>query len=592
MNKAFVSKKRYNFLFIIIVAIFLVILVRLFYLHIWNQAKLQRVVEGNRQKFEVLEARRGNIVDVRGKLLATTECRVELGIDPQIAQEEDREKWLDLAGLIDVDVAFIEQKVEERIRSVRGEQGNEVRLVRWQKLVEAIDVETYEKVLKLNIKGVYGNRKYKRVYPGGALAAHAIGYVNKEDVAVLGVEEYMNFYLRGQDGWRESEHDGKKNELARFREREVCPSEGCHVRLTLDSVVQYTIEHELEKIVENYNPTSATIIVSEPSTGYLLGLANYPSYDPNTFWNYDIDAHRNRAVTDVFEPGSPFKIVTASAVLNESLVDLEDTYDCSLDRVEYSGRVVRLPKDHQPFDRLSVRDIIKKSSNRGIAQLAMLLGDHKFNSYIQNFGFGERTGYGPRGEVSGIVHKVRDWDGLTISRLPMGHAIGSTPMQLHCAMSVIANQGVLMEPQVVKNIYNDEGETLIDYKPRAKRRVISSEAAGTVANLLEAVVGPEGTSKRASIRGFHAAGKSGTTQKIVDGYYSKRHHVATFSGFFPANSPRLVITIVIDEAQMERVAYGGAVAAPSFRSIGENLIQYLGINPNLNSNCMLALKGY
>ncbi len=590
MSKTFGSRTRLRFLLVVVVVIFAVIFARLIYLHVWKQEKLIGIIERNRQKFDVIHSCRGNVVDKRGNLLATTRSVIELGVDPQMIREEDRDKWQDLARLTKLNIKDIERVFTEKFRKVRDGDGfEEVKQIRWHRLVADMEEGIYEKVVKLNIKGVYGNRKYERIYPQRSLAAHVIGFVNKEGSAVTGVEHSMDFYLNGQDGWRETERDGHRRELAQFRTREVDSENGLNVELTIDIMVQHAIEQEIARFVKEYTPKAATIIVSEPITGYILGLANYPSFDPNEFWKYDVGVHKNRAVTDVYEPGSPFKAVTASSVLNESLMNLTEQYDCSMDRISYQGRIVRLPKDHRPFHILSGRDVIKKSSNRGVAQMAMKLDNEKYYEYIKLFGFGEKTGFG-YGEVTGKVHRVKDWDGLTISRLPMGHAIDCTPMQMHCAMSVIATGGVLMQPQIVKRIFNETGETIVDFAPRAKRRVISEETAELMAEVLSEVVGPEGTSKQAFICGYNVAGKSGTSQKIIRGRYSNQHHISSFSGFFPADNPRLQITVIIDEAKIGRCAYGGVVAAPVSCNIGESLIQCLNIQPSDVTTNLVACK--
>lgn len=585
------SKLRLRFLFVLVLMSFVMIFTRLIYLHIWKQEKLIDVVERNRQKFDVISACRGNIVDKRGNLLASTRSMIELGVDPHMVREEDRKKWSDLARLTGLNINNIECAFNEKFREVKNEDGlKEVREIRWHKLVAEVSESQYEKILALGIKGVYGNRKYERIYPQGSLGAHVLGFINKEGNAVTGIESTMDFYLNGQDGWRETERDGHRKELGQFRTREVLSENGLNVELTIDLMVQHVIEAEIKKIGEEYSPEWMTIIVSEPSTGYILGLANYPSYDPNEFWKYDVDVHRNRAITDLYEPGSPFKAVTAGAVINENLIDLDEKYDCSIDRVFYQGRVVKLPKDHKPFSILTGREVIQRSSNRGVALMAMRMDNEDYYNYIRLFGFGEKTGFGQMGEVVGTVHKVKDWDGLTIGRLPMGHAIDCTPMQMHYAMSVIAAQGVLMQPQIVKRVFNDEGKTIIDYPPKARRRVITEEAAETVSELLVGVVGPEGTSKKAAISGYYVAGKSGTSQKIIDGRYSNQRHIGSFCGFFPADNPRLLMTVIIDEPKMSKIAYGGVVAAPIFKNIAENLIQHLNIMPSYPKDNWVAYK--
>ena len=537
--------------------------------------------------FKVVEARRGNIVDARGNLLATTRSARTLGLDPQMVDEADGEKWPELARLAGIPVEAIEAAVANKVQS--GERhGKEVRLVRWVKLAEGIPEPTYDAIRALKIKGVYGNREYSRIYPSGMLAAHVLGYVNKEETPVTGVERVFDYYLRGQNGWRETERDGRRKELARFREREVDPTDGLNLELTLDQTVQHVIEQEAERLARDFDPASVSIIVSEPSSGAILGMVNYPSFDPNHFWDYPVQTHRNRALTDVFEPGSTFKIVPASAALNEGIVAPSDMFETGVERVSYRGRSVRLPGDHHTYPRLSVHDIVVKSSNRGAAFLGLMLGENRLHDYAASFGFGQKTGLDLGGEVNGILHDVSDWDGLTITRLPMGHAISATPMQVHSAMSVIANRGVLMEPMVAKRVFDEEGRDVVRFNPCAKRRVISAEVAKTVAGMLVDVVGEDGTASHAAIDNYEVAGKTGTTQKIIDGQYSRSHHVASFTGFFPASNPSLVITVVVDDPKLNGVGYGGRVSAPAFRNIAQELIAYLGIRPVEPSDAFLA----
>lgn len=558
---------------------FCVILGRLFYLHVWEQAELMEHVSSNRKMINVIEARRGNIVDSRGNLLATTRTAYDIGVDPQSFRESDREKLVELAKILGKPLADIEYQVDTKTRK-GNEHAKEVRLIRWAALAKDVDEATNDAVNDLHVRGVYGNSKYSRAYPSGKLAAHVLGYVNKEETPVTGIERFFDYYLRGQDGWRETEKDGKRRELAEFREREVESSDGLNVELSIDQMVQHIVEAEVTKLAEKYNPNGISVIVSEPSTGAVLAMANYPTYDPNEFFNtkkYPISSQRNRALTDVIEPGSTFKIVPAAAALNEGIVNSDDMFNTGVSRVTYRGRSLKLPGDHHVYDKLSVHDIVVKSSNRGAAHLGMMLGETRLHNYAAAFGFGEKTGCDLGGEVSGTLHKVKNWDGLTITRLPMGHAISATPMQVHSAMSVIANDGVLMEPLLTKRIFDTTGNDVVRFTPKAKRRVVSTEVAATVSQMLADVVGKEGTARKAWIENYMVAGKTGTTQKIVNGQYSRQHHVASFSGFFPADNPALVITVVVDEPKFNGTGYGGSVSAPAFRNIAEACIAYLGI---------------
>ncbi len=579
MNRSFVSGPRFLFVVAVVVLCFSAVFSRLLYLHVLDGEKLSRIVQDNRKSFQVINARRGNIVDSRGELLATTHEVYRVGVDPQSLKPEDFEKIPTLAALLRVPESKVRSAFETRMRTVNSEDGEVLRDIRWAKLADGVARDTLEKVRDLGIKGVYGNPEYKRIYPNTSMAAHVIGFVNLEGTAVTGVETTMDFYLKGQDGWRDGERDGLRRQLSQFNHREVAPRSGLNVELSLDMVIQHYVEEEIEAIVEEYQPGGVTIIVSEPATGYVLALANYPTYNPNVFWKSPVDAHRNRAVTDIYEPGSTFKIVPAAGAMQEGLAYPDEEFDCGEAVALYNGREVKLPSDHHHYDILSLEEIVVKSSNRGAALLGMRLGDERLHDYSQDFGFGERTGLGLPGEVNGILHDPRNWDGLTISRLPMGHAISATPIQVHMAMATVANRGVLMQPQVVRRLFDEKGNTAVSFDPVARRRVISSDTAGTLANMLEMVCRPGGTATEASLPGYQVAGKTGTTQMIIDGRYSRQHHVASFSGFFPASSPKLVITIVVEDAQLPGKAYGGVVAAPSFKRLAYECANYLGIQP-------------
>lgn len=589
MSKAFVPAVRVKLVLISITVAFCVLMGRLCYLHVLEREKLLEHVQNNRKMIQVIKARRGNIVDCRGNLLATTHTTIDLGIDPESVLEEDREKLQALARLIDQPL----QKIESAFDAKMQKPSNHGKKVRWISLAKGLDEATYEAVKKLSIKGVYGNRKYSRAYPGGQLAAHVLGYINYEETPVTGAERFFDYYLRGQDGWRETERDGHCRELAQFRDRQVDPTDGLNVLLSIDQMIQHIVENEVSRLVEDYTPESISIIVSEPSTGAVLSMANYPTYDPNEFFNtkkYPFETQRNRALTDLIEPGSTFKIVPASAALNEGVVDPSDMFQTGSACVSYNGRVLKLPGDHHTYEELSMYDIVVKSSNRGAAHLGLLLGEHRLHSYAQAFGFGEKTGCDLGGEVSGTLHSVKNWDGLTITRLPMGHAVSATPMQIHSAMSVIANKGVLMEPLIAKQVFDSTGDEIVSFLPKAKRRVISVETAETVAEMLVDVVSRAGTAREAVIENYSVAGKTGTTQKIIEGQYSRQHHVASFSGFFPADAPALVITVVVDNPQLNGIGYGGRVAAPAFRNIAEACIAYLGIRPVRPDPSFFALE--
>ena len=582
MSRGFASNYRIVFLATGIFLCFGGVAARLVDLHVWQRAELLKYVEQARRLFVVENARRGNICDANGVILAQSRTLIDLGLDPHMLRPEDEAHWPDLARLLGLTVLDIRAAAARRSLEAAEEDGREARPVQWIKLAEGIDEKVYEEVKKLQIRGVYGNRIYRRYYPNDSLAAHLIGYVNKQNVPAAGVEHYMDFFLRGQDGWRESERNGRRQEQAQFQTREVPPVDGYDVLLSIDMSIQHMIEAELQLIAEKYAPGKATIIVSDARTGSILGLANYPTFNLNEFNKAPLDALRNYAVTDVLEPGSTFKIVAASAALNDGLVTPDSAFDVGSTEVEYHGRHLRLPKDDHPFQDLTVAGIISHSSNRGAAHLAMLLGDQRFYAYTRAFGFGEKTGFPFGGEVDGLLPPPKNWDGLTITRMPMGQSLAATPMQIHYAMATIANGGVLQHPQLFRQVRDENDKIVFGLGDLPHRRVLTERTAQTMARLLMGVASPDGTAPEAAIPHFEVAGKTGTSQKVIDGKYSTTHHIASFVGFFPATRPEVVISIIVDDADAScpgGVAYGAKVAAPSFRHIGEQLIQYRNIKP-------------
>lgn len=650
MSKGFASSYRIVLLATGLFASFAGLGARLVWIQVTKRDELVRNLVKARVHREDLWARRGDILDSRGNILATSRSLMELGVDPHVLRTEEEAKWPQLAAFIGVPLPELRTLLTTKFRSVTAaipapaaspapapaglvinfkleaaatppaspaatvasDDGIELeepdatgqRAIRWTKLSDHVTESVYANIEKLGIKGVYGRRIYRRAYPHGQLAAHIIGYVNNDQRPVTGIENHADFYLRGQNGWRESEKDGRKRELAQFRTREVPRADGYTVVLSLDCNVQDIVEQELAYIAQRFQPEKATIIVSDPRTGFILGMGNYPTFDLNEYRKVPKEAQasmKNIAVTDMYEPGSTFKIVAASGAINEGLATPTSRFDCSLDRVEYRGKIRRLPgEDHHFPDPRSVpmTQVISYSSNRAAAQLAMSLGEERFYGYARAFGFGQLTGFPVGGEIDGSMAPPNKWDGLTITRMPMGHSVAGTPLQMHMAMGVIASGGNLLVPQIVKEIRDPAGEAIYRYDAAiVKHRAISETTARTMATLLMGVASKEGTGLNAVIPGFEVAGKTGTTQKIINGRYSERHHVASFVGFFPASNPQIAISVIVDGADAHApngIAYGSGVAAPSFKRIGEQLIAYAPLRivaPSASTPNTFAMQG-
>jgi cell division protein FtsI/penicillin-binding protein 2 len=609
MSKGFASNYRIVLLGVGVVACFGCIAVRLLDLHVFERERLMGYVDRARRQITVEPAKRGDILDDKGDRLATSRSLIILGVDPQVLLKTDENKWPELAKLLNVPLSEIRRIFTTKSRTAPSAKPLAVqmsfapasegpddstaddtlpsgeKLIRWAKLSDTVEESTYDQIRRLNIKGVYGNRTYTRAYPHNQLAAHLIGFVNKAGEPASGLEAFADFYLRGQDGWRESEKDGLRRELAQFRNREVSPTAGYTVRLSIDAAIQHIVEQEIDEIVKKFNPAKVTVIVSEPHSGFVLALGNYPTFNLNEYNELSKEAMgtmRNVAITDVLDPGSTFKIVAAAGAINDKLVTPETRFDCSIDSIEYKGKPRRFMKDDHRFDHpLTVSEIISHSSNVGVAQLGMKLGDETLYRYARAFGFGEKSGFPFGGEVAGFLNPVAKWSGVDITRISAGYSISATPMQIHYAMATIASGGALMRPQVIRQVADHNGEAVYNFTGSVRRQVLSTKAAEQMARMLEAVASKAGTAPMAAIPRFEVAGKTGTAQKLINGKYSDRNHVGSFVGFFPASRPRVVISVIVDDARVPngRIAYGSTVAAPSFKHIAEQLIQYLDIKP-------------
>ncbi len=640
MSKGFASNVRLFLLSGVILACLGGIGVRLVFLHVIDRAELARYVEKTRRQIIVEHARRGDILDTRGHILATSRSLIVLGVDPQALRKEDEAKWPKLAELINIPLSDLQRTLTTKFRpaadavvlnaaaSTSGavtetkpaalmfnfgatansaattaaaapastsdkaddiEVDDEIdengrRPIRWAKLSEGVEETIYDKIQALGVKGVYGSRVYRRTYPHNSLAAHVVGYVNKASEPSGGIESYADFYLRGQDGWREGERDGRRRELAQFRTREVKPIDGYHVMLSIDTVIQHMVEEELDVIAKKFTPAKATIIVSDARTGFILGLGNYPSFNLNEYNTAPLEVQRNVAITDQLDPGSTFKIVAASGALNDGLVTPGTRFNCMLSTIDYKGKTRRfMPDDHHYDHDLTVSEIIGKSSNVGAAQLGMRLGEQRLYDYARSFGFGERSGFPFGGEINGLLHTPDKWTTPDITRIPAGYSISATPMQIHYAMATIASGGMLLRPQIIRQIRDASGEIVYRFDTATKHRVITENTAAAMARMLQGVVQKGGTAAEAAIPGYEVAGKTGTAQKIINGRYSKTNHVGSFVGFFPASRPQVVITVIVDDANVPKslggAGYGRVVSAPSFKHLSEQLIQYLDIKP-------------
>ncbi len=411
----------------------------------------------------------------------------------------------------------------------------------------------------------------KRYYPMKQVASHILGFANIDDKGIAGLELVYNDYLKGEVKSVPVDRDARGKSLV-SDVKEAVP--GNNIILTIDEGLQYIVERELTNAMQERKAKAAVAIMMNPATGEILALANRPTYDPNSPSAADGEEKRNRAITDIYEPGSTMKSILASAAVEEKAVRLNDMFDVSKGSITVGGKTIH---DVHRHGVLNFQEVIKKSSNVGAVKVGMRLGAAKYYEYIKRFGFGDKTGIDFPGEARGILRNVKNWSGTSLACMSIGQEIGMTPLQMLTAYSAIANGGVLMKPYIVSEIISPDGKSIKRNSPAEVRRVISKSTAATLRDILKTVVEEGGTAQRANVNGNLVAGKTGTAQ-IFDtktGHYSKNRFVSSFVGFAPADDPRVALIVVVYEPVGE--TYGGLVAAPVFKNIIENTFSYLDV---------------
>jgi cell division protein FtsI/penicillin-binding protein 2 len=551
------------------IALFSVFSFRLVYLQIIKHeeyAGLAAEKHGHRQP---IYAERGAIVDANGEVLAHN-IPVET-IVADASQLNNRDAAVELLNeALKIPASALAEKLASDRRYI----------VVQREVPESVAMALRGKLRKANVRGIYFERDATRVYPNNSMLCHVIGFTDFDHHGIQGVEASMEQYLHGQDGYRHIERNRAGKEIVLYRGQEREARDGYQVQLTVDLNLQNIVENEIDAAMREFRPAKATIILMRPQTGEILAMANRPNFDLNLRADAKPEQMKNRAVIDMMEPGSTFKIVAAAAALNEHKVRPDTTIFCENGLWNFGGRALH---DHKPLGDLSVRDVLVKSSNIGAAKLALSIGDQKFYEYIRRFGFGDRTGIELPGEIGGLIRPPQAWSKISITRIPMGHEIGVTPLQMTVAMATIANGGKLMTPRIVKSITTEDGRTIATFSPTVLRQVISPETAAQIGNALRGVVSDRGTAAAAAVPGFTISGKTGTAQKVdPKGGYEKGKYVVSFTGYLPAENPQFVGLVVLDDAHTDKpeMNYGGLVAGPIFSRVAEKAARYLDLEPH------------
>ena len=554
-----VVRKRTEFLFFAFAVAYAALALRLTYLQFWNAERYEEFGQKIRDRRRTIPAERGVICDRLGRVLAINVTASSVYANPNRVERPEQVSFR-LAAMVDCDPDLVAQKLNLDKEFVWIRRG-------------ASD-QTGVSIEKAGLRGVGVIKEQKRLYPCGA-AAQVVGFTDIDGKGLEGIERSAERYLKGSDGLVVAEVDRSGRVIPETRRRVVKPHDGKDVVLTIDAYIQNAVEEALEEAFVTSRATSAVAIVLDPATGEILALANRPTFSPNNRTGMNPDCWRNRCITDLYEPGSTLKAITAAAALNEGVVDQDDVFASCSGALQVGRRRIRCVL-HRPYEHghgaVDLRKMITYSCNVGASELGMRLGPDRLYRYARDFGLLSAPGLGLVRDRRNNLQKPSRWPRIKTANVAFGQGIAITPLQLACAYGAIANGGVLMRPMIVKEIRNKDGTVYKSYESRMVRRVISESTAEQLTRALVSCV-KDGTGKPGGVEGYMVAGKTGSAQKVRPGQTRYSAFVASFVGFAPASDPKMVILVVIDEPKGTH--WGATVAAPAFRKIAQKSMWYL-----------------
>jgi len=504
------------------------------------------------QAKEILPAIRGNIYDVNDNPLTRNTIHYTIAADPtQISSVNN----------ISAALSSVTGKPAKHYSKKLNSNSNFVYLER------NLKKRYVQPLLDKNLEGLIIQRHSRRSYPNGNIGGQLVGFTDVDDDGLAGFELLYNDYLSGSDGWIVKQKTGLGEVSHRNNYPKQDPQDGSDLYLTINNDYQLILHEELEKQLKKSNAVAATGIILNPQTGALLAIATVPDFDPNNPGKYPVKNQRLRAVTDQFEPGSTFKIVTATAAIDNYVVDIDEHFNCENGEYKYNSITI---SDHESYDDLTFGEIIQHSSNIGIIKVADKVGKKRLFQYAQEYGFGSSTNLGISAESSGTLRKINDWSNVSIAEVAMGHEVGVSAIQLAMAYSAIANDGILLKPYLIRNIKDRNNQTILSENPSVVRKIADANIMNSITDLLVKAV-EHGTGQEAFIPGWQVAGKTGTAQKNIDGKYSNSKFISSFVGFLPASDPQLLCVIYLDEPK-HGYHWGGVGAAPVFKRTMERII--------------------
>jgi cell division protein FtsI (penicillin-binding protein 3) len=545
---------RWLFVWVLAVVWMVAVLGRLTYLQLFCYSEYFAKAQRQQQRTFEISPKRGPIYDRKGRELAVSIPMDSCFGDPGEIKDAAMVARL-LGPILDVPAEELETKIRDAKTPVR--------------LARKVSPETVLRVQDMNLRGVFFQKEYRRVYPQHELAAHAVGYVNVDEKGLGGIELSLDKLIRGKPGRMMVMADGRRR---RYDRSESAPDPGASVVLTIDQTIQFIAEKELARAIAETHAKNGSVVVQDPNTGHLLAMANWPTFDPNNAGKFSDDVRMDRAVAAAYEPGSTFKMITLDGALENGVTNPREYVDCQMGSIIVAGRLIH---DHKPFGVLSVRDVLAQSSDVGTIKIALRLGAPRLYGKIHEFGMGQLTGIELPGENHGIFRPLENWTASSIGSIAIGQEVSVTPVQIISAISAIANGGTLYRARIVEEV---QGGALPAAKAGSEpQRVTDEKTAATLRDMMETVI-LEGTGKPAKLDGYTAAGKSGTAQKIdpATGRYSPNQYVASFVGFAPVNTPVVTILVVLDSPVGAH--FGGDVGGPVFKRVSEQMLTYLEVS--------------
>lgn len=573
-----ISPRRFWSVMVLITTLFLIVGYQLVQLTVTRRPALLNLADKQHMLTIDVPPMRGQIVDRYGREFATNLRVPSIYAVPKLLGKEEREDLAKkLAPILGLDKKFLLERLSRDKSFI------------WLKRRTSYDEA--DKVEALKSPGLGITKEYRRFYPQGDLLANVLGFTNVDTHGIEGLELSLNKELQGRPGKRVTKRDAMGREIKAYEIKQTPVIDGNKVTLTIDQYLQYLTERALEKAYEQWHPKGAMAVILEARTGRILAMVNRPTYDPNKMASSKPDMRRNRLITDMYEPGSVFKIVAVSGALNEGKVTEDTVFNCENGAYRYGGG--RILHDVHPYGALKVSEVVIKSSNIGTVKIASKLAPETLQSYIKAYGFGQMTGIDLPGEVPGFTRDPKNWSKTSPYNIPIGQEIAVTALQIATAFSVIANDGEFIPPYIIQKIEDQSGVVLREHKSATKRQVIKPEIAATMRKILTRVV-EEGTGKSAKINGIPVGGKTGTAQKVLPGGrgYSHSNFIASFIGIAPSDKPEYIMAVVIDDPHP--MYYGGVVAAPVFKEVMETALLSKGYvpqnTPKLESNSQPAAQ--